>query len=316
MAQKKENRACSAEVVHLTPKASTDILSGDVVVLARRSDPISLSAIGPAGRIRPIGAAREGQWVAGVCDDVFTTTVVGATDYATPDADNNVRVMRSGQFYLALTAAAGKAGDLVVYSSGAAGAQLFAINNKLGGFAVAKVVNDFSGASSGDVQLCELITVPLGGPNIYSWLENRVVDGCRVTAATQPSSQVMVGDLLAGTVPGVNIVIIQNKVFRIARDAALALGGVNSLAASTFRSKWVVARSASFAIRSSSGSKAALASYTVAGVTIGVLTPVTMTAGEIPIALVIQFSAATASAPHIKNVRAPSIVPNVGSWGV
>ncbi len=316
MAQKKENRACSDSVVHLTPKASTDILSGDVVVLARRSDPVSLSAIGPAGRIRPIGAAREGQWVVGVCDDVFTTTVVGATDYAAPDADNNVRVMRGGQFFLALTATAGKAGDLVVYSSGAAGAQLFAINNKLGGFAVAKVVNDFSGASSGDVQLCELITVPLGGPNIYAFLENRVISGCEIKLHAAPGSQVMAGALLVGTVPADNVVLIQNKDFNVTRDATLAFGGVGSAASSTVRFKWVVARSASFGIRSGSGSKAALASYTVAGVTIGLLTPVTMTAGEIPVALLIQFSAATQSAARIKNVRGPNLIPNVGSWGV
>ena len=75
-------------------------------------------------------------------------------------------------------------------------------------------------------------------------------------------------------------------------------------------------RSGAFAIRSGSGSKAALASYTVAGVTVGLLAPVTMTAGEIPIALVIQFSAATASAPHIKNLRGPGAVPRVGSWGI
>lgn len=315
MAQKKENRACSAEVVHLTPKASTDILSGDVVVLARRSDPRSLAAIGPAGRIRPIGAAWEGQWVAGVCDDVFTTTVVGATDYAAPDADNNVRVMRDGQFYLALTATAGKAGDLVVYSSGAAGAQLFAINNKLGGFAVAKVVNDFSGASANDLQLCELITVPLGGPSIHSWLENRVLDGCKVSVAAAPTTQVACGNLLVGTVPAMNAVIIQNKYFRIARNASLVIG-VASAAASSFRSKWIVARSGGFGVRSGSSTKAALASYTAAGVTIGLLAPTTMTAGEIPIALLIQFSAATQSLARIKNVRAPGIVPNVGSWGV
>ena len=314
--QKKENRASSADVVHLIPKASTDITSGDVVVLARRNDPVSLAALGAAGRVSPIAAARSGAWLVGVADMPFTSAIVGATDYATPDADNAIRVLRSGQFYLAIVATSGKAGDLVEYSSGASGAQLFQINNKRAGFAVAKIVNDFSGASANDQQLCELLTVPIGGPNIQYWLENRVLEGCSVELHAAPGSQVMVGGLLAGTVPAQNAVIIQNKYFDVARDATLAFGGVGSAAASTFRAKWVVARSASFGIRSGSGTKAALASYTVAGVTIGLLTPVTMTAGEIPIALLIQFSAATQSAARIKNVRGPNNIPSVGSWGV
>ena len=316
MAQKSENRASSADVVHLIPKASTDILSGDVVVLARKSDPISLSVLGAAGRVSPIAAARQGQWAVGVCDNVNTSLVLGATDYAAPDADNAVRVLRSGQFYLAIVATSGKAGDFVEYSSGAAGAQLFQINNKRQGYAVAKIVNDFSGGSANDVQLCELLVHPLGGANIHHWIENRVISGCEVKLHAAPGSQVMAGALLVGTVPADNVVVIQNKYFNVARDATLAFGGVGSAAASTVRFKWVVARSGSFAIRSGSGTKAALASYTVAGVTAGLLAPVTMTAGEIPVALLIQFSAATQSAARIKNVRGPGVIPNVGSWGV
>jgi len=317
MAQKKENRASSAASVMILPKASTDFASGDVVVLSRRHDPVSLAILGPAGRIRPIAAAREGQWAVGIADMPFTTATAGATDYATPRAGaNEVKVLREGQFYLAITTADGKQGDAVVYASGASGAQLFAVNNKLTGFAVAKVAQDFSGASSGDVQLCELITAPIGGPNINAWLENRVLEGCQVTLHAAPGSQVMVGKLLVGTVPAQNAVIIQNKYFNIARDVTLAIGGVASAASSTFRSKWVVARSGTFAIRSCSGTKAALVSYTVAGVTVGLITPITMTAGEIPVALLIQFSAATQSAARIKNVRGPGIIPNVGSWGV
>lgn len=315
MAQKKENRAKSDESIHLIPKASTDIKSGDVVVLSRKNDPISLSALGPAGRISPISAVRQGQWSVGVCDEVFTSDVVGATDYAAPDADNAVKVLRDGQFYLALTSAAGKAGDAVVYSSGAAGAQLFVIDNMRQGFAVARVCKDFSGASSGDLQLCELIKKPIGGPDVAFWLENRVVAGCGVYLHAAPASQIKVGHNV-GTVAEKNLVLIQNALKSIAQDVTLAIGGVASLAASTIRFKWVVARSASFAIRSGSGSKAALASYTVAGVTAGLLAPVTMTAGELPIALLIQFSAATQSAARIKNVRGPGIVPRVGSWGI
>lgn len=312
-AQTPENYASRGEILHFLPKASTDISSGDVVVLARKNDPISLSQVGPAGRIRPIGAAREAQWAVGVVDEKVTSDIVGATEYATPT--KKLRVQRKGLFYLAISDTSGKAGDCVKYSSGATGAQVFAIDNMRQGFAVARIAVDFSGATANDRQLCELIEKPVGAPDINFFLENRVIQGCSVRAATQPASQVMIGKAV-GTVAEQNIVIIQGRVFSIARDTALALGGVASLAASTVRFKWVVARSASFAIRSGSGTKAGLASYTAAGVTAGLLSPVTMTGGEIPVALLIQFSAATQSAPRIRNVRGPAVVPRVGSWGI
>ncbi len=316
MAQKKENRACSAEVVMLLPKASTDIASGDVVVLSRRNDPVSLAALGPAGRVSPIASARAGQWAIGVADSVFSSAVAGAALYATPTADASIRVLREGQFYLALSNAAGKAGDPVVYLSGASGAQLFTIDGKRPGFAVARVCNDFSAASSGDLQLCELVTTPEGAPNIYAWLENRVLEGCQVKLHAAPGSKVGVGAFLVGTVPANNAIIIQNKYYNIAKLATLAFGGTASLTASAFKAKWVVARSGSFAVRSCSGSKAGLASYTVAGVTVGLITPITLTAGEIPVALLVQFSAATMSAARIHNVRGPGLIPRVGTWGV
>ena len=125
-----------------------------------------------------------------------------------------------------------------------------------------------------------------------------------------------IGEFQAGTVPALNRILLRNQLVDIAANKSLALGGVASAASSSFRAKWVVARSGGFAIRSCSGTKAALASYTVAGVTVGLLTPVTMTAGELPIALLIQFSASNQSAARIKNVRAPGIIPPVGSWGV
>lgn len=313
-AQTPENYGAEGRIIHLLPKASTDVSSGDVVVLARRNDPVSLAAIGPAGRVRPIGAAREAQWAVGVIDEKITSDIVGSTEYATPTAKR--RIQRGGQFYLAISDTAGKAGDAVKYSSGATGAQVFAIDNMRQGYAVARIVNDFSGATANDRQLCELIQKPIGGPDINFWLENRVLEGCIAGLATQPASRVAVGQVLAGTVNAKNLVILQNVVKSIARNKSLALGGVASLTASKVRFKWVVARSASFAIRSGSSAKAGLASYTVAGVTVGLLTPVTMTAGEIPVALLIQFSAANQSAARIKNVRGPGVIPRVGSWGV
>jgi hypothetical protein len=318
MAQKREARAGSADVVMLIPKASTDINPGDVLVMARANDPISIQAIGPIGRVRPIAAAREAQWAVGVTDsaNLSAMQMIGATLYAAPTADISVRVQRNGFVYLALTNTAGKAGDSVSYSSGASGAQLFAISNKRPGEAVAKVCNDFTGGSSGNLILCQLIENPIGAPSIYYWLENRVLEGCQVKLHAAPTSKVGVGAFLVGTVPAANAVLIRNKYFNIAKLATLAIGGVASAASSTFKAKWVVARSGSFAVRSCTVSKALLASFTVAGVTVGLLRPVTMTVGEIPVALLVQFSAATMSAARIFNVRGPAYVPAVGSWGI
>lgn len=313
MAQIKESRARGDSTVHLLPTASVDITSGDVVVAARKHDPISRSQLGTPGAVRPIASAHHGRWVVGVCDQTFTTTVVGATEYATPTA--SLRIQREGVFRLSIVSTSGKAGDYVRYSSGATGAQLFDIDNLQVGRALGVIERDFSGASANDLQYVRLLKQPLDGPSIYHYLENRVIEGCNVLLHAAPGSQIKVGHN-TGTVVQKNLVVIQNALKSIAQDVTLAFGGVASAASSTIRFKWVVARSASFAIRSASGSKAALASYTVAGVTAGLFVPVTMTAGEIPIALLIQFSAATQSAARIKNVRGPGYIPRVGSWGV
>lgn len=314
MAQEKENWTQDSDILALIPKASTDVNPGDVVVMPRRNDPVSLSQLGATpGRIEPIAAAREGQWSVGVVDGLFTSAAVGATLYATPTQSGAMKVRRRGIVRLAISDTAGKAGDLVRYSSGDSGAQIFVRDNRRSGWAVARISKDFTGASANDPQYCELIEQPLGGPNLYHFLENRVIDGCNVRLHAAPGSQVEVGQIASH---GVNAIILQNRLKTIAQDVTLAFGGVGSAAASTVRFKYVVARSASFAIRSGSSTKAALASFTVAGVTIGLLVPVTMTAGEIPIALLIQFSAATQSAARIINLRGPNLVPNVGSWGV
>ena len=306
-----------SDLLHLIPKASTDINPGDVVVMPRKSDPVSISALGATpGRIEPIAAAREGQWHVGVAVGKFTSAAVGATLYATPTQSGGMAVQRRGIVRLAMTDTAGKVGDPVIYSSGASGAQLFVITKKATQWAVGFVAKDFSGATANDPQYVELCEVPIGGPNLFTYLENRVLGGCHVCAGTQPASRVRIGRFLAGTVPEVNLIILQNKVYSIAANKSLAMGGVASAASSSFRTKWVVARSASFGIRSGSGTKSALASFTVAGVTIGLLTPVTMTAGEFPIALLVQFSAANQSNARIFKVFGQDIIPKVGSWGL
>ena len=316
MAQAPESFVKSDSSIHLIPTASVDINPGDVVVMSRKCEPMSLARLNATpGRIRPLAAAEFGRFAVGVVEGKFTSAIVGATDYATPDADNAMKVHREGVHRLAISSTAGKAGDLVRYSSGASGAQVFVIDNRRAGQAIGRIFKDFTGASANDLQYVELIKRPLGGPDIHHFLENRVVNGCEVLLHAAPGSQVKVGHN-TGTVVHKNLVLINNSLKSIAQDVTLAFGGTASLAASTVAFKWVVARSASFAIRSGSGTKSGLASYTVAGVTIGLLTPVTMTAGEIPIALLIRFSAATMSALHIKNVRGPVMIPNVGSWGV
>src|SRR3990167_929191 len=190
MAQEKQNWAREADIAHLIPKASTDITPGDVVVMPRRNDPISLSQLGATpGRIEPIAAAREGQWAVGVAQGLFTSAAVGATLYATPTQSGGVAVKRNGIVRLAISNTSGQAGDLVRYTSGGTGAQVFAIDNRRSGWAVAKIAKTFSGASADDVQDCELIEIPLGGPNLYHYLENRVLEGCSVELHAAPGSQ-------------------------------------------------------------------------------------------------------------------------------
>ena len=321
MPQELENRQRGKDTLHLRPTDSTDLASGDLVVMARHHDPISVSVLGTAERIKPIAAAREGQWLVGVSDSKWSSDIAGATEYAAPSDANRQRVQREGVFRLALTAAAGKVGDYVSYSSGATGVQLFAIDNKRPGFAVAKVARTFSGASSGDTQECELITKDLGSTNLVNWLENRVLAGCIVhqhSAAGARSENVAVG--FSTTTAGEdshNAVLIQNQVFSIGSDFTLDIGDCSVAGQSAARFRWVVARSGAFASRTASGVHSAFASYTAAGISAGMMVPTTFTAGEVPVALVINFSFPQSYTNGlIHNLRTPNKVPRVGSWGI
>lgn len=318
MAQEAENYVKQSDVIHLIPTASVDILPGDVVVMSRRNDPASRALVnGTPGRIRPIAAAFHGKWAAGVADGRFTSAIVGATDYATPTAQNALRVVRKGVFRLALTNTAGQAGDLVRYSSGAAGAQLFVIDNKRPGWAVGRVYKTFTGATANDPQYVELVELPLGGPSIYWFLENRVIDGCYVKAGPGTLSNVAVAFSTTTSKDSQNVIILQNRVYTIPDDPTLAFGG-NATAGgqSAVAFKWVVARSGSFAIRSASGVFSAFASFTNSGVSAGMMVPVTMTAAEFPIALLIRFSAGAMTIGKILNLRGPGTIPRVGNWGI
>ena len=307
MPQKKNPFASKPDTSLYLPKASTDFSSGDVVVAARRHDYISRAALGAAGEIVPIAALREGAWAAGVIDHSIDTDIVGATEYATPTVKYTVQ--KRGQFFMALTDTVGKKGDYVRYSSGASGAQLFAIDNQEKGVAIFKVAVDFSGGSADDTQLVELIEHPVGGPNIYHYLENRVVDGLRVIQHSVSGNRTVDVAVVGGNC------MINNKHFFLASDDDVTLGTSDNNGTSTVRMRYVVARSGGFGARTGSTTKAALASFTAVGVTADLFVPTTFTAAELPIALAIAFSAGTLVTGNIKNLRSPGI-PKVGSWGV
>lgn len=321
MAQEKLNITSDSGKVSLIPKASIDIAPGDLVVMPRTADPISISALGPTpGRIEPIAAAREGQWMAGIVDgDRFSLAVVGSVDYAAPDQDNAMTVRRRGVVRLALVPTSGKAGDYVKYSTGGTGAQLFAIDNTQRGQAVAILMKDYTGATANDVQYCELLEVPLGGPNLYHFLENRVVDGCEVqehSAAASRSQNVKVG--FSSTTAGQeekNLVLIQNRLVSLASNFTLDIGDCSVTGASNVRFRYVVARSGAFATRTASGRFTLAASYTNSGVSALMMVPATMTAGEVPIALIVNFSQQSYTNGLIHNLRSPGL-PRVGSWGL
>lgn len=317
MAQQKENRDSDDSIDQAIPTASVDINPGDAVMMSRSHDPRTLQLINKTpGRIRPITAAFHGQWFAGIANGKFTNDglIVDATAYAAPTSNNAVRLFKNGRVRLAISNTSGQKGDYVRYSSGTSGSQIFVIDNRRPGWAIARIAATFTGASANDAQACDLIEHQLQGQSIYAFLENRVVEGCRVFASAQPASRVRVGHV-QGTVSARNIRLIQNKIFSGAATS-IAFGGVCSLTSSVTRFKWVVARSGGYGVRSCTVTKKHATSFTTNAVTIGLLRPITWTAGEVPVALLIQRSASNQSNARIKNVRGPELIPQVGSWGI
>lgn len=315
MAQIQENEACPADVSHAIPANSTNISSGDVVCMATR-DPLSRTILGTTpGRIVPISAEFHAQYLHGVSDAKWDTNIGGAVDYAAPSTDNEIAVKRSGMFYLAIVDTEGNKGDYVRYDSGGTGVQLFDIDNQVPGFAVARIARDFDGATANDVQLCELITIPVGGPNLYYWLENRVIDGCQILAqstATSSSVNIAVG----ATADAENLFIIQNQVFSAASDRTLNIGICSVAGASTFAAKYIVARSGGFAARTCSGVHSAFATYSVLGISVGMMVPAAFTAGEIPIGIALRFSVQSYTNGLLFPLLGPGRLPRFGSWAL
>lgn len=313
MAQENKNYAHRGEIMMVIPKASTNISSGDYVVMPRNNDPISIARLGAESRISPIGAAWNAQWGIGVVDSRFTTNTVGSTKYATPTEDEALPVIRKGVVRLAIVQTAGKRGDLVVYSSGATGAQLFAINNFRRDIAVGRIFKDFSGATANDTQLVELIEKPIAERDIYFWLDNRVLQGCKIkkhSVNNQASTQVN-----AGATGEVNLFIVKGKVNSVARVTDFTMGAINPGGQSAVRFYWVAAKlsttggAAKFTKETCTGPFSAFASWTNSQISAGMMVPITWTSNMIPVALIVGWSNTQVSIDDTK-------ILNIGGQGL
>jgi hypothetical protein len=300
------------EIQHLIPKASTDIKSGDYVVMPRNIDPISRARLGSEAAISPIGAAWDAQWGIGIVDSDFTTNTVGSTKYATPTAAEALPVIRRGIVRLAITKTSGKAGDLVIYSSGASGAQLFTLNNFRRDIAVGRIWKDFSGATANDTQQVELIEKPISERDIYFWLANRVVQGCKLkkhSVNNQASTQIN-----AGATGEVNLFMVKGKLNSVARKTDFTMGAM-APGASDIRFYWVAVKvsttgaAVAFTKETCTGPFTAIASWTASVVSAGMMIPKTWTSNMIPVGLVIAWSATAVSIAdnRILNIAGPGL---------
>jgi hypothetical protein len=303
------------EIQHLIPKASTDIKSGDYVVMPRNIDPISRAVLGAEARISPISTAWAAQWGVGIVDSDFTTNTVGATLYATPTAGEALPVLRRGIVRLAITKTSGKAGDLVIYSSGASGAQLFTLNNFRRDVAVGRIWKDFSGATANDTQQVELIEKPISERDIYFWLANRVIQGCKIKRAStnnKASTQINVG-----STGEINLFMVKGKLNSAARITGFkcTMPGVGGQSAIRFY--WIAAKISTtgagciFTKETCTGPFSAFESWTNSGISAGMMIPITWQSNLIPVGLVIGWSATavTIATARILNIAGPGL-PN------
>ncbi len=309
MAQLKENYAHSGDFQVYIPKNSTDITSGDVVVMPRKADPRSRAVLGALGRVSPIATAYAAQWSVGVADSDFTTTTVGATLYAAPTSNQAIPVYKRGVFKLAIVDTSGTAGQLIKFSSGATGAQLFTFTSKVSE-AIGILEKTFSGATANDPQYVRLLEKDEVGLDLAAYLDNRVINDCIVKPISGTSQSVVdVGYTFTGNRQG-NIIVLKGKYFRITRDTVLNISKLTGGATSRVKARMIVARSGSFAFRTCSGYKT-LTTFTKTGFSAAYFTPTTQTSGEIAIGYVVFASAITkASAGMIFNLRGISRLPN------
>jgi hypothetical protein len=304
------------DIMMVIPTGSVACSSGDYVVMARNIDPISRAVLGAESRIRPAASAYASQWGIGIVDSDFTTNTVGATLYATPTANQALPVIRRGVVRLAINKTSGKAGDLVIYVSGATGAQLFTLNNFRRDVAVGRLYKDFTGATANDLQQVELIEKPISEKDIYFWLGNGVVQGCKVKAhsvANQASTQVM-----AGATGEVNLFMVKGKMNTAARKTDFTLG-IAAPGASDLRMFWFALKvsttgaAIAFTKETCTGPFTAFASWTASGVSLGMMIPITWTSNMIPVGLGLRFSATlvTMKDERIFNLGPAGLIP----WG-
>jgi len=322
MAQVKENYAHSGDFQVYIPKNSTNITSGDVVVMPRRNDPKSRAWLGALNRISPISAATHAQYMVGVCDSDFTTNTVGATLYAAATSNQALPVYKRGVFKLAIVDTSGSAGDVVSWSSGGTGVQLFKIDNNQPSMAIGILEKNFSGATANDTQYVRLCEKETNGIDLMWWLENRVVEGCHMHSASGAgtvSSQIMVGITAVATGTEENIVLIKGKRFVIARETNLAVGTEIGGAPEVVKFRAVVARSGGFACRTASSVKT-LTGQTWSGskVTAGLFVVSDLTSEEVVIGYVVAWSSTARGyrASQLLHLDGPSRIPRFGSWSV
>lgn len=307
MVQLKKNYAHSGDFNVYIPKSSTNITSGDLVVMPRKADPRSRATLGTLGRISPIGSASYAPWLVGIADSDFTTTTVGSTLYAAPTANQSIPVYKRGIFKLAIVETSANAGDLVKYSSGGTGAQLFTTLKVRVSEAIGVIEKTFSGASAGDPQYVKLLEKDEVGLDLAFWLENRIIDDAWIKPISGTSqSNISIG--MTGTVG--NRIVLRGKAIRVTRDTVLAIGKLTGGANSAWKARMIVARSGGFAYRTCSGTKTTLATFTKTAFSAAYFTPTTQTSGEIAIGYVVFGSAVTkATVGMIFNLRGISRLP-------
>jgi hypothetical protein len=304
------------DIMMVIPTGSVACSSGDYVVMARNIDPISRAVLGAESRIRPASSAYMSQWGIGIVDSDFTTNTVGATLYATPTANQALPVIRRGVVRLPINKTAGKTGDIVIYTSGATGAQLFTLNNYRRDVAVGRLYKDFTGATANDLQQVELIEKPISEKDIYFWLGNGVVQGCKFkmhSVANQRSTQIM-----AGATNDDNIFMVKGKQQAMARLTDFTIG-VAAGAASAIRFFWLALKVSTtgagvrWTKETCTAAFAGLASWTVSGISIGMMVPITWTSNMIPVAVGFRFSATliSMSGEKLLNLGNNGMIP----WG-
>lgn len=318
MAQIKDNYAHSGDFQVYIPKNSTDISSGDVVCMPRQYSPRSRAYLGVLNRISPIGSRCHAPYLVGVCDSDFNTNTVGATLYAAATSNQALGVYRRGVYDLAMVDTSGSVGDLVRYSSGSSGAQLFTIDNSHKAWAIGTIEKSYSGATANDRQYVRLIEKEMNGPDLSFWLENRVIQGCKMqrrSTAGERSAYIDIGP--TSSTGDICAVLIQGRVHYLGQASKAGVGPELAGAASTVKMRAVIADSGGYSARTCSASVKGI-TWDCSGVSAGCFVPKTITSGEVIIGYVVGWSTTAVSyrASSIHQLYGPSEIPTYGNWSV